>query len=138
MVRGRRLGRLGRRACLLRLAGVNQTPPLLLSCMPAFNPSRLVLTRFLPCLPPASPAGDLADLTEIEPAAQISPGGDIYGAEGLLVNANDTSYFGSGSARSWFTFPSIRLPPSGNGTEAPGEGWGGRAGWQVERWRACT
>lgn len=62
--------------------------------------------------------GDVDELTAPEPAASL--GGPVFGAQGgLLANTNASSFYGSGTARSWHAYPSIRLPPGGDAAAAP-------------------
>lgn len=77
------------------------------------------------------PPGDVDELAAPEPAASL--GGPVYGAEGLLVNTNDSSYYGAGTARSWHAYPSIRLPPSGDAAAAPGARRGRERSWRRQR-----
>lgn len=55
--------------------------------------------------------------------------GANYEGQGLSMNVNESSFFYSGNALSWRSYPSIKVKPDGDANASPGEARAGRGWW---------
>lgn len=82
----------------------------------------LLLLGMLPLTPQhwlAAPAPSAAAFAEIkQPAVELA--GSNYEGQGLSLNVNESSWFYSGNALSWRSYPSIKVKPDGDANASPG------------------
>lgn len=73
-------------------------------------------TNILPAAPSPAAAAAFAELRQ--PAVELA--GSNYEGQGLSMNVNESSWFYSGNALSWRSYPSIKVKPDGDANASPG------------------